>query len=297
LSNQDDVLANNKGKFEKIPSSKITHEEIEKIWKTALQINTEAKNSELEYFRKFVPKGFDANMKKTELDQHMFVVADVWTENGVLTRTKNLQDLKSNRARLAQLTIENSSQYQLYFKFEPQHKFKIEMDFKTPSAPELLFSNSTQATQNKSKITVVGMNEIWVDGTFSNFQEHFRGGRIIFDALHSAPAYDFLLWLLFVPMWFLYFFKFNDPLAQFVISKSAGFSLLFYLSCFLFYLFCVRAIFNLCRWLWPYLEIKSEVSSARTNLRWLVSLIFLSWIAVPFLHAEFSNLLARLLGK
>lgn len=151
---------------------------------------------------------------------------------------------------------------------KPMNRTEICLSFKNENL--LNFSNPVDSSSlSSSYVNVIGDKQTWVRGTFKKCEEILEQNKLNRGWLHRSYIYNFLLFILGLPMamWgssYIYNFLGNFELN---ISNFYQVSITIYSALLLIFTF--RIGFNFFRWLFPYLEIPGNVNSTMKIFRWL----------------------------
>jgi hypothetical protein len=143
------------------------------------------------------------------------------------------------------------------YQYYPRNSFILFLDFTKPDIFDFSFMPS-QATPNKSNITVTGYDATWVHGLFNEFNTFLDKRPSQFSWLHRHTVYDILLWVFGFPFGFWSAYKLSGVIqAVFgnvsIFVQSAAYVYIFFAALFLF-----RMLFHYARWICPLIEYKTQ---------------------------------------
>lgn len=90
--------------------------------------------------------------------------------------------------------------------------------------------------------------------------------------LHMENIYDVILWLIYFPLLLFYLYKYQSHLPDIIKSSNMLPQILTGLTIFFILLLAFRLVFNLGRWLFPYMQIKNQITRERYILKAIYSL-------------------------
>ncbi len=149
--------------------------------------------------------------------------------------------------------------YKSNFNYIPRNRFDIFIDFSKPKVFDFSFAPS-EKTPNRSTFCVEGFDNTWVNGVYSEIDKFFGKRSSTFPGIHKNSIYDFVVWIIGIPLGFWVCFKLASSINELFSSsflQSAVFVYVFFLS-----LFILRILFHYSRWLYPKIQFKSTKDSS-----------------------------------
>jgi hypothetical protein len=140
------------------------------------------------------------------------------------------------------INIEPLNVIDAFFSFE---KPPLKLDMQTlPSNP----------TSNRSVINVFGRDEDWVISTTDRVQEFLRHKKSFRPVIHGSGAYDYFIYLAFLPALIWLLFKKGGLLLIWIDEQSVFLNVILGIYVLLISLLLARFIFQYVRWLFPPME-------------------------------------------
>lgn len=151
--------------------------------------------------------------------------------------------------------VSNASYAQRTIKLSPLNSVDIFLGFKKPSLKIDFQTMPSNPTENSSVINVYGRDEDWVISTANRINEFFRRKRALRPIIHESGAYDYFLFMLFIPfiIWLIYKYP-GDTFSNWINVQSTFFNIIFGFYVFLFSFLLGRFLFQYFRWLFPPIE-------------------------------------------
>ncbi|MFD0862747.1 hypothetical protein ACFQ1M_11075 [Sungkyunkwania multivorans] len=145
--------------------------------------------------------------------------------------------------------------YEFKFNHPPRNRFRVLLDFTKPRVLDFSFLPS-ESTPNDSFFTVEGYDNTWVNGVFNEIDKFFDRRSSTFPRIHKNSFYDFIVWILGIPMSFWSCYKLSNEISNLFSNsflRSAVFIYVFFLS-----MLTLRVLFHYFRWLYPKIQYKSK---------------------------------------
>ncbi len=181
--------------------------------------------------------------------------------------------------KIVKIAFDNTSKFKALLKQkEPINKFRIEFDFTKQGVFDFVTIPS-EATPNRSFISVLGENETWVVGTYNKVIEFLSDYRNKHGWLHRRSIYDMFLWFLIIPVSFRVLYHVNRSLPENFVQLSDFFKVACYLYFFIIILYVFRIVFNYARWVFPNIELIRPLQSCAIKHRVFLGTILISIIA------------------
>lgn len=173
--------------------------------------------------------------------------------------------------RISKIRIRNDQWYELKNKMKPCLYFDLTIDFNTFRILDLV-TPATHSTKNESRCLVSGINGVDVKGLSEEFAQYFKKHENLNYLINSENVYDFLLWILVVPLLLFYLTNSRDHIPQRVLESATPIQLIFSIAFFFQTLIFFRLIFNIGRWFFPCQELTTQTSYRRRIVKWIFSL-------------------------
>ena len=124
-------------------------------------------------------------------------------------------------------------------------KPSLKMDFQTlPSNP----------TENRSVINIEGRDEDWVISTAQRIEDFFKRRKATRPILHGSGAYDYIIYLLFLPATIWLFYRYATDLTAWLDQQTVFVNVVLGIYGLLLSLLLARFLFQYARWLFPPME-------------------------------------------
>lgn len=176
--------------------------------------------------------------------------------------------------RITHVVFGNLTYFKSQLNMEPAYKIEVTLDFSKPSIFDLSIKPSDQ-TPNISYTNITGLNPTWVKGTYENIISSLRDRKREIDWLHQKNIYDLFVWLGIIPLTFYYLHKFNSTISSLFDGMTQVLLVGIYLYSFIMILLVFMTFFKYARWLFPYLEIRSNIVKGAIVHRFVFFSIFL----------------------
>ena len=150
------------------------------------------------------------------------------------------------------------------YKWSPRNRFELLLDFTKPELFNLSLSPSI-STPNASNIFFTGLNSDWVSGVYRKATDFIKKKRTRRKFFHRHSVYDLLLLTVGLPFAFWIAYKssglINSIFGGFsVFVQNGAYVCLFFLMVNLF-----KMLFDYARWVFPIVEYKSIIDTARKH--------------------------------
>ncbi len=220
------------------------------------------------------------NAKKL-FDMTIFIA----TSKGEYIFSKNISifDDSNLPESINMISFDNSIDYKHIVKADPQNKFKIDLDFTKPYIFDFV-SGPSEATPNKSLITINGQDRTWTSGLYSDLLKFFEEHSTKRNFLHRSNVYDWILWFLIAPLALFNLYKIELIVNLKGKSVSMFFVAVVYFYLFIIFLFLYRALFNYSKWIFPKVELNQK---GNNNKHWTHRVIIVgavSTLIFGFIH-------------
>lgn len=203
------------------------------------------------------------------------IMIEIFGEDGEYINVLSLDDISSEvdlPHRISKIRIGNCGIFQYkYGNMKPSIYFEIVLDFSSTRIFDLI-STPSRSTSNDSQIQIAGQNTTIVKGISSSLEKFFETRKSNHAFIHAENIYDLLLWLGFFPLLLSYLYKYQSKIPEVVLGSSILTQVMTAMTMFFILALSFRLIFNLGRWLFPYLEITDQTSGRRSLLKGVYSI-------------------------
>ncbi len=170
------------------------------------------------------------------------------------------------------LYINSESDLRNLYNWYPRNRFALFLDFTKPELFNLSLLSSI-STPNASNIHVSGLDSTWVSGVYSEVTNFIKEKRTRRGFFHRHSVYNLLMLFLGIPLTFWIAYKssglINRIFGEFSVFVQNG---VYVCLCFLM-LNLFKILFDYARWVFPLVEYKSTMGTARKHRLILGSLI------------------------
>lgn len=237
----------------------------------------------------FLQKGIDHTSQAdidAKVDAHFKLMIEVFGIDGEYLNILSLNEISSTvdlPHKISKVRINNASIYEFYFGNRPSVHFEVTIDFRSTRVFDLI-SGPSHSTFNESKSEVVGQNSTLVNGLSAHLEKFFSNFKTHHGFLHAENIYDVLLWLGFFPLLLAYLVKYQSKIPDLVTTAPVVVQVIVSLTVFFILALFFRLLFNLGRWLYPYMEITDQTRKERIALKAFYSLIVVSILGAIAVH-------------
>jgi hypothetical protein len=173
-------------------------------------------------------------------------------------RTEGLPPLKVENPSfpedLTNFYVSNTAYSQRINNYVPACAVDIFLSFQKPSLSIDLITMPSNPTDNRSVINVYGLDEDWVRATETRLVEFFEKRKKLRLVIHKSGAYDYLLYLLYLPMVLLLVHSHLGPFLNWTQEQPTFFTIILAIYLFFMTLLGGRILFQYVRWLFPPME-------------------------------------------
>lgn len=136
----------------------------------------------------------------------------------------------------------------------PLNTVEAYLSFTRPSLRIDFLTLPSNPTENRSVVNVAGRDEDWVISTCQKIEDFFNKRKTIRPMVHVSGAYDYFLYLIFLPavIWLLY--KQGSRLSPWLDDQSVFLNVVLGVYAILLTLLIARFVFQYVRWLFPPME-------------------------------------------
>lgn len=283
-----------------IPSCILDLDSIKKLYEILQILNEEAISIEIAKIEteiKSLNKNYTDEEKQAffkKIKEMYAVYIQINGANGeyIETYDKNTLEDKHLPDRIKYFSFNNTIGFKGQNNIKQTCQFIVDFDFTKSDLVDFL-QNPSKRTINDSLIGVYGLNESWVEGAHEKIFSFLKERKSNREWLHRKNVYDFLLWFLFLPMTFWFLYKFDLWFSKQQINSSNIFYSFVYVYLIFFSMFLFSFIFKYSRWLFSYLEYKTNLKALyKVQRGFLITVIIglvITWLT------EFINLIIRIL--
>lgn len=151
----------------------------------------------------------------------------------------------------------------------PMNHVNAFLSFEQPSMKIDLITLPSNPTENRSVINIVGRDEDWVRATADELEEFFDKKKTIRPVIHGSGAYDFFLFILYLPIIIGFFARYDKQILPWLSEKSFLFNVIFGIYLFFLTLIFARVVFQFIRWLLPPIEYYKTSQTKANTLRFV----------------------------
>ncbi len=160
------------------------------------------------------------------------------------------------------LYINTQQKLKKLYNWYPRNSFALSLDFTKSELFNLLLSPLRSTLSN---IRVSGLDAAWVNGVYSEVTNFIKRKKTHRRFLYRHGIYDWLMPLGGFPFAFSIAYKLSGLINNLFdehsgVLKSAAYVYVFYFSLFLF-----RLLFDYARWIFPIVEYKGSIGTARKH--------------------------------
>jgi len=201
---------------------------------------------------------FDARRQKVHSAFVTSVTATGLNDEVVTGNSEDFFDSSSFPDHLKSIFFSTQTVPQAVLNFMPPCNVIAFLDFSRP--PFLDFARlPTLPTPNESNFAIAADDESWFAATKTRLSQFFADRRTSTNWLHQAAIYDILLILIGVPIGIWAAYRVGGLLNTARIPQIVSAAL--YIYVFVFALFVFRVLFSYSRWVFPKVELDSELAS------------------------------------
>jgi hypothetical protein len=203
--------------------------------------------------KKTIKEGFEIKLTVTSFDgQELWgVVKDIFD-------SVNFPDLVKSIYINSEIPLKSSYNYYV------RNSFELLLDFSKPELFNMSFLPS-QETPNASNITVQGYDATWVHGLYHEISGFIEKQPSRFKWIHKHSIYDFLVWVIGLPIGFWATYKLSNIIDAIFGTYSGFVQNASYVYVFLVTLTIFRLLFHYARWVWPLVEYRSSSNIAQKH--------------------------------
>jgi hypothetical protein len=261
-----------------IPAFRVKRDELKRLYQIINSKQLEYRNRMLATLVKTTSESDDEFEARKEKVHNAFVTSVTATgpnDETVTGNSDNFFDSSSFPEHLKSIFFSTQTVPQAVLNFTPLCNVVTFLDFSRP--PLLDFSRlPTLPTPNESNFSIAADDESWFAATKAKLSQFFADRRTSTNWLHRAAVYDILLILAGVPIAIWADFRIVGLINTSKISAIVTTAL--YIYVFVLVLLVFRVLFSYSRWVFPKVELDSELTSPLRH-RGIWGAIFLGLIA------------------
>jgi len=155
---------------------------------------------------------------------------------------------------LVSLFASNSTFAQRAFNFRPLNTVDAFICFEKPSLKLDFKTLPSNPTDNRSVINIAGRDEYWVISTAQKIEEFFKQRMATRPIIHGAGAYDYIVYLAFLPAVIWLFYKYAPGASSWLEQQTVFLNVILGIYGLLLSLLFARFLFQYARWLFPPME-------------------------------------------
>jgi|WetSurMetagenome_2_1015567.scaffolds.fasta_scaffold14486_5 hypothetical protein len=272
-----------KANFQGIPISSLKLDliSLKKLVELVTEINLKAKKLEEENIRinskdpgGNIPKEEVENYVKKILENYLVAIEitefngnySVWYNQDQIFKEEKFPDnIRAIRISNTNRFINRNDLFQFF-------RITINLDFSKSMLLNFM-SNPSLATSNQSFIEIGGLDTDWVNSSLKAINDYLANRKNNKSWIHKSNVYDLFLWFIIIPLVFWNLQKVETLLDNFQKQISGSFKVFVLLYSFLIGLFVFNFIFKYARWLYPPIELSSQIGNSKKIQRLFLFLI------------------------
>lgn len=232
----------------------LSADDLEDLCRLLTEANERAKN--IEYSSLDLSRFESAEQARERVNDLIQVEYNYVAKNGDSIRglgIPNITDI-SFPEELRSFFVSNATYTQRAINVQPLNVVDIFLSFAKPSLKIDVQTFPSNPTENKSVINVYGRDEDWVISTTNKIQNYFLNKKSFRPVIHGSGAYDYLLYLVYLPLVIWFVFKWGGLIAHWLSNQSVLLNVILGIYIVLLSLLFARFIFQYFRWLFPPIE-------------------------------------------
>lgn len=164
---------------------------------------------------------------------------------------------------LQSLFASNAAYAERATNLRPLNTVEVFLGFERPSLKLDLRTLPSNPTENPSVLNVAGRDEDWVISTAQKIEDFFKTRKTARPIIHGSGAYDYIIYLAFLPTVLWFFYKHSTSLSSWLDKQTIFLNVLLGIYGLLLALLLGRFLFQYARWLFPPMEYykKSRIGS------------------------------------
>lgn len=258
----------------------ISIEDLLQLYKVLTEINSQAIDAETKY--RIETKEFtlpDQKDNKENQPTEILMPFRIEIENAsgkyVSGTSQDLLTKENIGSDVTSIKFDNIYFCNLANKYFPMRQFQITLDFSHRPIINLGKSSSLR-TENSSEISVWGIDQIWVNGATKSIEDILLKNRINSELIHQSHIYDFILWLIFLPLVLLNIAHLDLKIKTYFNDKTGAFIGVVYLFTVGISILLFKFMFDYARWLFPYVSFKEFPRPHQTFNKVILTTLFLA---------------------
>jgi hypothetical protein len=155
---------------------------------------------------------------------------------------------------LQSLFASNAAYAERAINFRPLNTVEVFLCFEKPPLKIDLQTLPSNPTENRSVINIAGRDEDWVISTAQKIDDFFKKRKAARPIIHGSGAYDYIIYLAFLPSVIWLFYKYAEPVSSRLEQQTIFLNVILGLYGLLLSLLFARFLFQYARWLFPPME-------------------------------------------
>ena len=259
----------------KIFTATLNSDALKKLYELLKTLNEEALKNELNEYEERVKKEnsristYEIKKNKAEISKLYAISIEIFDTKGGYLSSFNPEDiLNKNKLPddIKSIQFRNSLSFQNQRIFVQSYQLSVEFDFSKVSFGGIN-SNASNETFNNSRINVVGFNGSWVEGACRRIEEFILLRKNNRGWIHRRDIFAFIMWLIVLPITFWNLGKIDKLITAKLLSFSGIYITFFYIYVIVIIIFISSLIFRYARWLYPPVELKSDLNNIQKAQR------------------------------
>lgn len=205
-----------------------------------------------------------------EFCKKFFLLYEIQSMDGAYINFRSLNDIVTYDvpSNISKIKISNLSMYKYLTVQYPPTYFEIQLDFSEVKIFDLSSSPSS-GTLNDSYYYVTSTNHTFADGLAERIKNEINKHKNLFPLIHKSGLYDLSLYLFVIPATTAIIYTLKDSVPQFITGLPVFLQVLTVISGFFLLLLSYRLVYNLGRWLLPYMEIVEQKHKLKSFFRFI----------------------------
>lgn len=232
----------------------LSAEDLKEFYQLLAEVNERAK--EIEYSR-LDPSTFDTpEQAKARVNELVRIEYNYVSGNGDSMQGLGIPKTEERAFPddLRSLFASNASYAERAFNLRPLNTVVVFLGFDKPSLKIDLQTLPSNPTENRSEINVAGRDEAWVISTAHKIEEFFKSRKATRPIIHGSGAYDYTIYLAFLPAVIWLFYKYAAPISSWLEQQTIFLNVVLGVYGLLLSLLFARFLFQYARWLFPPME-------------------------------------------
>ncbi len=232
----------------------LSAEDLKEFCELLVEVNEKAK--EIEYSRLDLNTFEGPEQAKARVNELVPIEYNYVANSGDSMRGLGIPrtDERSFPDDLQSLFASNAAYAERAINLRPLNTVEVFLSFEKPSLKIDLQTLPSNPTENRSVINVAGRDEDWVISTAQKIEDFFKKRKAARPIIHGSGAYDYIIYLAFLPAVIWLFYKYAEPVSSWLEQQTVFLNVILGIYGLLFSLLFARFLFQYARWLFPPME-------------------------------------------